>query len=380
MIYPNSNLPTVSQSWGRAIQKGIESLEATIKSNEINNKARDTQLQANYVQTNKNIQDIKFALTSSGIAVTGVNEIKNAIYVPGTTQINGNSIQTGTFSASKITSGTIDAATVEVKNLNASKITTGSLSGDFITGGVITGTTLQTALTGGVRISNDTSSVSFRNGSTTVGHILPLGTNGVIIHYGSAPDASAGTFPQMYVGSGNVSIAASVNNYIGINSSGVAVQGPAFLYGNVNASVNLTVDGRIINPGGYNAVVSNATNMYIAANGAIARTTTTSSREAKQNIRNLEFNSNDFMSVSPVVFDYKDGIITEGNGDDIIGFIAEDFQDLGFTELITPKESEQDYIGLRYEKLYMYLHKVVQEQRSTIESLTARIEALESKV
>jgi len=48
MIYPNSNLPTVSQPWGRAIQKGIETVEATMKSNEVNNKARDAQLEASY--------------------------------------------------------------------------------------------------------------------------------------------------------------------------------------------------------------------------------------------------------------------------------------------------------------------------------------------
>jgi biotin synthase-related radical SAM superfamily protein len=112
--------------------------------------------------------------------------------------------------------------------------------------------------------------------------------------------------------------------------------------------------------------------MFIASNGAIARTTTTSSREAKENIRPLTFNTDDFISVSPVLFDYKEGIITEGNGNDIIGFIAEDFQDLGFDELITPKESESDYIGLRYDKLYMYLHKVVAMQNERIKLLEGK--------
>lgn len=50
----------------------------------------------------------------------------------GTTEINGNRIQTGTLSASKITAGTLDASKVNVTNLNASNITSGKLSANYI--------------------------------------------------------------------------------------------------------------------------------------------------------------------------------------------------------------------------------------------------------
>lgn len=46
MVYPNSNLPVASQQWGRAIQTDLENLIANVESNEVNNRARDTQLAA----------------------------------------------------------------------------------------------------------------------------------------------------------------------------------------------------------------------------------------------------------------------------------------------------------------------------------------------
>lgn len=46
MVYPNSNLPVASQPWGKAIQRDLETMQKTIDSNEVNNRARDAQLMA----------------------------------------------------------------------------------------------------------------------------------------------------------------------------------------------------------------------------------------------------------------------------------------------------------------------------------------------
>jgi hypothetical protein len=46
MVYPNSNLPTASQPWGKAIERDLERIQATVTSNEINNRTRDAQLMA----------------------------------------------------------------------------------------------------------------------------------------------------------------------------------------------------------------------------------------------------------------------------------------------------------------------------------------------
>jgi hypothetical protein len=48
MVYPNSNLPTVSQPWGREIQKNLETVQSQFLSERTNNTARDAQLQASY--------------------------------------------------------------------------------------------------------------------------------------------------------------------------------------------------------------------------------------------------------------------------------------------------------------------------------------------
>jgi hypothetical protein len=138
------------------------------------------------------------------------------------------------------------------------------------------------------------------------------------------------------------------------------------------------LSGRITSIPTYDATVTNATNMFIASNGNIARTTTTSSREAKQDIASLEFDSEAFMSISPVTFKYKDGIITEGENPEQPGFIAEDFVDAGLEEfLVTPADENNPYMSLRYDKLYMFLHKVVKDQQQTIKTLEARIATLE---
>lgn len=50
--FPDSNLPADSQRWGREIQYRLDALEKTVQSNQINNIARDRQLQSNLDRTN----------------------------------------------------------------------------------------------------------------------------------------------------------------------------------------------------------------------------------------------------------------------------------------------------------------------------------------
>lgn len=52
MAYPNSNLPADSQQWGRLVQSKLESLEKIVESNQINNIARDRQLQSSLERVN----------------------------------------------------------------------------------------------------------------------------------------------------------------------------------------------------------------------------------------------------------------------------------------------------------------------------------------
>lgn len=381
MIYPNSNLPTVSQPWGRAVQKGLETLEATIISNEVNNKARDMQLQNSYVQVNKSVQDIKFAVSQAGIAIGGVNEIKTNIYVPGTTKINGTTIQTGTLSADVINGGTINS-TVE------------------IVGVTITGGTLRTAPVTDRRVEiSGTSTKYYDDDGVYTGEVTASGSAGsstiTILNKKSSTSYGFANFGNtsatIGLRSGDILVASislssgiiSLSATAGVELPSVTTTGLSNLYGEVTNSAATRLTGAVYSQGIYDATTSQVYNVHIQGSGnsyRIYRSTAASSRAYKRDIRELQFDSEAYMSIKPVVFKYNEGILREEEKDwDIVGFIAEDFEDAGFGEqLVVQPDDEEETIQLRYDKMYMFLHKVVAEQRDTIKSLSDRIEVLES--
>lgn len=91
--------------------------------------------------TNFTLTDRTISLISSSINLTGYVTIKS-LGSGGTTVVDGGRITTGTIDASKvavknlnasnITSGTIDASKITVTNIDASKITSGTISADRI--------------------------------------------------------------------------------------------------------------------------------------------------------------------------------------------------------------------------------------------------------
>jgi hypothetical protein len=106
----------------------------------------------------------------------------------------------------------------------------------------------------------------------------------------------------------------------------------------------------------------------------------TSSLRYKQNIEDLESTTENILKLSPKTFLYKEDVIKNGdNAVRTVGLIAEQAKELGLTYLYNEDENGiPDYFA--YDKLSVYLLKVIQEQQSTIKSLTARLELLESKV
>jgi hypothetical protein len=298
MIFPSDNLGTSSKPWAREVTKQLSNIIDTTVSNEINNAARDNQLNSSIIAASAAATAAAEAAANAKAAIDGLGSLDEA---------------TSTFkiNASNLTAGTLDASVVNVTNLNA----------DNIESGTITGLTLQTASVGGVKISNDTNSVSFRNGSTTVGHILPFASNGVIIHYGPTPNADAGAFPQMYVGSGNVSMAANNQNFIGISSSGVVVNGEARFY------------SKIFIPGAsYNSSAS--ANMRKSTSNDEILYTAQSSIRYKKDVVDLigveELNPKKLLDLPVRAFRYKDGYLTnplDSRYEKLMpGFIAEEVE------------------------------------------------------
>ena len=120
----------------------------------------------------------------------------------------------------------------------------------------------------------------------------------------------------------------------------------------------------------------------------------TSSRKYKHDIQLLKNSSvytlENFMKLEPVIF----GCLFNGQqtGENSIGIIAEDVDDIGLPELVSLREGVVD--GIHYSKLPIFIIKIVQEQQikieeqqntinslqSVIDSLTQRITAIESVV
>ena len=90
-LFPNSYLSTASQPWGREVEKQLVNLNLVVNSNEVNNNARDVQL-AN-------------SLSRVNIALNNILSVEEAVYYPGTTEINGANIRANTIAANKISAG-----------------------------------------------------------------------------------------------------------------------------------------------------------------------------------------------------------------------------------------------------------------------------------
>lgn len=347
MAFPNSNLPSGSMPWGREVEKQISSLIASTTANEINNTARDNQLAKSYAR----IDNTVIGLVAADIAIQGAVEDAQAA---------ADDAAAAAYSANIALNGLIGlGATGSGYTLNA----------DNIIGGTITGVTLRTA-TSGQRVQISGSSINFyslTSGTNTTGAINS-GDNGVLITSTSSP--------LIYMNSGNLQLKGAPSE-INLGAS-VEITGDTDVLGTFGVSGDTGLDGGVYSSGIYNATSSSASNVHIqgSANAfRIYRSTATSSRESKRDIRELQFNSDDYIAIKPVVFKYKEGILREEEKDwDIIGFIAEDFEDAGFgDQLITQPDSPDEMIQLRYDKMYMFLHKIVAEQQERIKALEARL-------
>jgi hypothetical protein len=309
---------------------------------------------------------VNSALLKAQTAIDSILSVEEAVYYPGTTEIDGGNIRANTIAANKISAGTLTGFTIQTAT-SGSRVLIGGAdlsnikfydSSDIITGEVVATSSvfnLRNVKSGnGVWGTGSRSSLELGQGSATI-----------------------------YLNNG--STAASLSLSVTQAVFDTSVQGYGFSaglggFGTSGFSANsLSVNSQSI----YDATSSAAQNMHIQGSGnnyRIYRSTAASTREIKRDIRELEFDKDAYINISPVIFKYVDGILREEEKDwDVVGFIAEDFVDAGFSEhLVTQPQSEDEYMSLRYDKMYMFLHSVVRTQQATITELNSRIEALEN--
>ena len=331
--FKRNYLPSQSRPWAKQLEDAIDSTERSFKTLDVNNRSKDEQFSASLSRLDGAVLDARAASELADAA-------QDAAIAANTlaTTANGNAIAANS-AASSANSLAIQAnadATEAINRVVGFSTSGGStINADNISGGTISG--------------------DFINGGTISGNIISGGTiSGITI--------SASTFT-----SGGVVDCAEINT------------------ANIYANQTIEANGGYL--GNKNTTIANSTtstfagNVFINTSGSMFRSTSTSSREAKENIVSYEFDTNAFIAVNPVTFNYKLDAVQSQEETEInqLGFILEDFEDAGVGEhLIIPANEVDTYKGLRYEKLYMMLHKVVQAQDETIKNLTARIEALES--
>ena len=306
--------------------------------------------------TSTTVSGLVIANIDAGSITTGTLSV--ALGITGTS---------GNFSVNAVT-GALNATSATIKgqvsatsgyfgtDTNGYSITSTGLVG--IGTGVIIGGQIQTSSgSTSVGLIGSTNSLSFKNGGSYVGHLVPLSSNGILMHYGAAADGSGGTFPQVYVSGSNALLAASNSVYVSANSGGLGIQ----MQGNVSINSTLTYDGA--------ATASGSTLVLVTTGRRVGYVS--SSRATKKNIEPLATVGfvDKLLTLEPVAFDWKD------QPEDMpyrrnYGLIAEDVAALGGElESIVNYNADNEPVSISYDRLSTFLISAVKELKAEIELL-----------
>jgi hypothetical protein len=331
VVFPNNNLPTSSQPWAREVTKQLSGIIASSTSSQINNAARDNQLNSSIIALSNVVTDVKIAADEANAAINGL-------------------IGLGSTGSSY--------------TINASNINAGTISGNRISGGTISGVTFNT--TGGTaRIVLSGTTMSFVDdvGSTT----------GFIQTDGSY----RGSFYLQGPGSASLSLSSdgavfsSNGRDVMVNSQGIQ------FYGFVTAVNNMTVTGS-------NFSLPNITDSTAAANTRWGTTTggrlfyITSARRAKHDIKDAQVNL-EALNLRPRTWYDMNEYIENGNSTEglvrIPGFVAEEVLEAGLEEFITYNE-DGSVQGLSYDRMVAAVIPVIKYLNEQVEELKNEITIL----
>jgi hypothetical protein len=364
-VFPNSNLPTVSQPWGREVQKRVTNLESQFSLQRTNAATIDAQLQASYRRLDQTVKDliqadldIQAALAQSNIAIVdaaaAAEDAQNAI--DGLIGL-GSTGSSYNINAENITVGTLSGVAVFTSSGNSGvTVYDGKISFDwnssqtgYIQSFVESGTTIfemQTNIGSSVVLSNGSvylganygsQGLSITSAGVTVAGNLSVGSSTV----------SAGTVSAGSVSASSVS-ASSVNGGDGtFNSALRSSDIPAYPTGGAAVDVYATSSaGRLGTP--------------------------TSSRRTKQEIEDIEFDVDAILSIRPQVFKYNVDVEEFGLeiAPKVVGFIAEDLIDAGLDYFV-----QYDQDGLPWTIPYS---RYVVALQAVVKNLNDRITILEN--
>lgn len=284
----------------------------------------------------------------------------------------------GNFSVNAVTGSLVASSATITGAVNATSGYFGSATDGYsisstglvgLGSGVIVGGQIQTS-TGSqaVILNGSANAIQFKAAGVVVANMLPLvsggATYGLLMHYGSTPDSSGGTRPQIFIGSNNVSLFSSAGVGMGIsNSIGITMNG-----GTAGTSISnpLDVNGTMRYPGATSA--SGSTLVLVSTGSRVGFVS--SSRKTKKNITPLVPGGylDKVLSLEPSSFDWLE------QPDDMpyrrnYGLMAEDTYEIPEINSVVNLDQDGEPITISYDRLTPFLVMAIKE-------LTARLEAL----
>jgi len=334
------------------------------------------------VTTNANLTGGVTSVGNAATVVTNANLTGDVTSVGNATTLTNAPVIAKVLTGYVSGSGTVaatDSILQAVQKLNGNVALKANLASPTFTG-TVTAPTFSGALTGNV------------TGNVT-------GSSGSVVAYAARVSGwtGTGTDYDLYVGTtweyGNTNLQFNSTTRIELNNNGTSVIGTLGVSGLTTGTYFKATDstghfystGTFTDIGNSSGRVRNSTSIrteivtglavYVSSTGTIG--VLSSSRRFKENIVDYDDQESRLLTVNPVTFDYKDGVLdAEENRFNHFGLIAEDVHDAGLTHLVSYDDGGPR--GVNYTMLSVELLGIVKKQQTAIDDLLARVQALET--
>lgn len=203
-----------------------------------------------------------------------------------------------------------------------------------ITGATVTGGTVQTSSgTYSVIMNGASNALQFKVAGSISGNVLPLGTAGILMHYGSTPDSTGSSYPKVQLSFSTALLQGSSSYYVQSTNSGNSALGDFRMFNGLQVDGSSTFNGTMFAP---NLSTSTAGTNLRVATGAIGeiQETSASSIRFKENINDIstlnDLNPSNLLNLPVRSFTYKSGYISEEDdrfNKPLPGFIAEEVEE-----------------------------------------------------
>lgn len=325
-------------------------------------------------------------LTATGATITGTINATSGYFG---TQANGWSISStglvgvgsGTIVGGIISGTTFtNGSTFSVTSSGFLTATSGSIGGVSISSGALTGGTIQTSDGATAVIMNGASNaLQFKVSGSVSGNIVPLGSAGVIMHYGSTPDGTGSTYPKMQVTSTSATIAGATTNSMSAGATGNTIVGNTQVTGsmtfagviNANNDINGGTSCEIYAfRGATNTTTGNAANAWLnSTTGRLARSTSSLRYKVDAQPQSIPLES--ILALEPKSF--FDKIEYDENPESakrILGLIAEEVAEIPvLNELLVNYDSEGRPDAIAYPTIAVAILPLLKDLHQRVKAL-----------